>query len=174
MQILTNETNSRKRKSDNATITEFLPGTYVLAEYPDSGMGPRAPDKLFTPRQGPFLVLEKERDGRSYLLRDLATQKIKSVNIHRLREYLVDEFQTSPEEVANREHDFLPIRCISAHKGNIKKVSSLQFFVEWNDPTEDNSWEPWSGVRTTEALHTYLRAKNLSRLIPKRFKSEKP
>jgi len=127
MQISIDETNSRKRKTDEK-LTEFQPGSYVLVSYPDSGMGPRAPDKLFTPLQGPYLVLEKERNGRSYLLRDLATQKTKSVQVHRLKEYLVDEFQTSPEEVANREHDYISIRCISAHKGNTKRVSTLKFF----------------------------------------------
>ena len=64
MQMRTDEINSRKRKSDEK-LTEFQPGSYVLVSYPDSGMGPRAPNKLLTPLQGPFLVLEKERDGRS-------------------------------------------------------------------------------------------------------------
>ena len=141
-----------------------------MVSYPDSGMGPRAPNKLLTPLQGPFLVLQNEHDGRSYLLRDLATQKTRSVQVHRLHEYFVDEFQTTPNEVANKEHDYVSIRCITSHKGNTKKVSTLQFLVKWEDPSEQDSWEPWGNVRTTAALHTYLNANNLAKLIPKRFK----
>jgi hypothetical protein len=55
-------------------------------------------------------------------------------------------------------------------KGDIKRVSSLTFHVKWlgYDDTH-NTWEPWKEVRDVEILHTYLRANNLTKIIPKKF-----
>jgi hypothetical protein len=36
-------------------------------------------------------------------------------------------------------------------------------------PSEE-TWEPWANMRDTAALHNYLSANNLEKLIPKKYK----
>ena len=72
---------------------------------------------------------------------------------------------------ARRDYMEFYIEAITAHKGNTKKVSTLTFLVKWlNYGDSYNSWEPWSGLRLTDQLHTYLRSKNLGSLIPAKLR----
>ena len=54
--------------------------------------------------------------------------------------------------------------------GDPKRVTTLKFLIKWlgYDDTH-NTWEPWKEVRDVEVLHTYLRANNLTKIIPKKF-----
>lgn len=55
-------------------------------------------------------------------------------------------------------------------RGDIKRKSSLEFFVKWlNCNEEENLWTPYSHLRDTQQLHDYLTSKNLRHLIPKKF-----
>jgi hypothetical protein len=52
-----------------------------------------------------------------------------------------------------------------------KRVTTvLKFLIKWlgYDDTH-NTWELWKEVRDVETLHTYLRANNLQKIIPKKF-----
>ena len=65
------------------------------------------------------------------------------------------------------------IEAITAHKGNTKKVSTLTFLVKWlNYSEEHNSWEPWSALRLTDQLHTYLKNAGLKALVPYNLRGE--
>ena len=43
----------------------------------------------------------------------------------------------------------------------------MRFLVRWSDG--DETWEPWSNVRRTEACHLYLEKYNMKHLIPREF-----
>jgi hypothetical protein len=47
----------------------------------------------------------------------------------------------------------------------------MDFKVRWKgyDESED-SWLPWSELRANPALHVYLTAKSLEKLIPREFR----
>jgi len=52
------------------------------------------------------------------------------------------------------------------------KTTSL-FKVKWlNYSDEDNTEEPWTNVKSTLALHEYLKSINLSHLIPKQYQDD--
>jgi hypothetical protein len=64
------------------------------------------------------------------------------------------------------------IETILNHRGDKKKRSTLEFEVKWlGYPDSYNSWEPWSNLRGTDALHLYLRTHGMASLIPTRFRT---
>ncbi len=68
------------------------------------------------------------------------------------------------------DQDEFVIERIMEHKGDLSKKSTLRFRVRWLGYQEsDDTWEPWSNLSKTEALHAYLRAIGQARHIPKQF-----
>ena len=63
------------------------------------------------------------------------------------------------------------IESILQHKGDHKKLSTLEFKIKWLGYDETyNSWEPWSNLREMEILHQYLIAHNIKQIVPNQFK----
>ena len=66
-------------------------------------------------------------------------------------------------------HSFF-IEKISDHRGKLSHRQSLQFFVSWMVYNQlYDSWEPYGNLRDSTHLHSYLREKNLTQLIPTKF-----
>jgi hypothetical protein len=64
--------------------------------------------------------------------------------------------------VARRDYSEYFISNVLAHKGDIKKVSTLTFLIEWHGYDElYNLWEPWNNLREVSQLHEYLIRKGL-------------
>ena len=73
-----------------------------------------------------------------------------------------------PLDIARRDYMEYFIEKVIAHRGDPGRVSTLWFQVKWlNFDETHNTWEPWSGIRLTNAVHAYLREINLVRLFPK-------
>ena len=148
-----------------AARTEFPINSYVLLEYPDS-----PPSRLHAKKRGPYQVIKFHKND--YTLRDLISHKELTVNITRLTPFVYDPLYTDPRKVAMAEQEEFDIDFILAHRGNLNLKSTLEFKVRWLDHDESHdSWEPWSALRDTDALHAYLQLKGLERFIPKKFKS---
>ena len=81
----------------------------------------------------------------------------------------------NPKEVAMRDNEEFVVESIQEHRGDITKLTSLEFRVRWlgYDATHD-TWEPWKGLRATEKLHRYLIANNLHRMVPRKFQENYP
>jgi hypothetical protein len=48
----------------------------------------------------------------------------------------------------------------------------MEFLVHWKGyDNQENTWEPWIGLRDTKVLHEYLYSKGLKKLIPKKFRN---
>ena len=78
-----------------------------------------------------------------------------------------------PMDSARRDYMEFYIVAITAHKGNTKKVATLTFFVKWlNYSEKHNSWEPWSALRLTDQLHTYLKNVGLKAMVPHNLRGE--
>jgi hypothetical protein len=77
---------------------------------------------------------------------------------------------TDPLAIAARDNDVFEVESIINHFGDPKTKSKMDFQVRWLgfDASEDR-WLPWSEVRNLPALHTYLRANNMVKLIPKKY-----
>ena len=57
------------------------------------------------------------------------------------------------------------------HRGKLSHQKSLHFFVSWMGYDESyDSWEPFANLRDSDHLHSYLREKNLTQLIPTKFR----
>ena len=146
-----------------AARTEFPVDSYVLLDYPED-----PPTRLHAKKRGPFQVVKFHEN--EYTLRDLVTNKERIVHITRLSPFEYDPLYTDPLQVAVKEQEEFFIEAILAHRGNTNLLSTLEFRVRWLGFDESSdTWEPWKNVRTTKQLHSYLKAKGLSRLIPKKF-----
>ncbi len=147
----------------------FALESFVLLRYP-LGLGNqhRPPTKLHTRWQGPFRVIGMS--GDQYTLQNLVTMKTSQHHGRELAPFKWNAAITKPEQVAQTDQDEFVIERIMEHKGDLSKKSTLRFRVRWLGYQEsDDTWEPWSNLSKTEALHAYLRAIGQARHIPKQF-----
>ena len=146
------------------TVTVFETGSFVLVKRRDG-----TPSRLHTVWLGPMKVLENT--GPEYRLLNLITMKEKLYHAQHMKPFLFNPHQTDPTDVARRDYVEYFVEKILDHKGKPKRLTSLEFLVKWfNYDDEHNSWEPYTNLRKTAGLHTYLREKNLLSLIPKEFR----
>jgi Chromo (CHRromatin Organisation MOdifier) domain len=143
--------------SHDKVITIFETGTYVLIQNVDQ------PQMRFhTKWSGPFQVLEHQNSEHKLL--DLITKLVHST---RIKEFNFNPMEVDPLDIAQRDYLEYFVEEILEHRGNPKKVSTLQFLVKWLNYTEDyNTWEPLANLRLVGPLHKYLRANQMEKLIP--------
>jgi len=72
-----------------------------------------------------------------------------------------------PRQIANVDQDMIDIHEIIKHTGTSNRRGQMTFLVRWSDG--DETWEPWSNVRRTEACHAYLEKHNMKHIIPREF-----
>jgi Chromo (CHRromatin Organisation MOdifier) domain len=76
-----------------------------------------------------------------YALLDLVTKKEKNIHAKRIKQFHFSP-TADPLDIARRDYLELFVEEILAHRGNVKKDSTLQFFVKWQGyPDSSNSWE---------------------------------
>jgi Chromo (CHRromatin Organisation MOdifier) domain len=84
-----------------------------------------------------------------------------------MKQFHFDPMRTDPSDVARKDYLEFFVEDILAHRGDTKRLSTLQFRVKWLAYDEsNNSWEPWANLREMEVLHKYLISKNLRQLVP--------
>ena len=171
--------NSKKENNShiagaNSKLTEFSVGDYVLVDYPVSNHHKGPPNKLLTNRRGPMKIVY--RKGDHYALLDLASNKqTEPRHIKYLHPFHYDKELVDPRTVANADKEFYDVDKILQHKGSKRTPSKMTFEVLWK-PVDDNpaetTWEPWSNVKTTIALHQYLAANNMNEIIPIQYQKD--
>ena len=120
------EKHMNKRRSSNA-ITEFRHNSFVLIQYPDSAMGPRAPTKLHTPWRGPMRVVSNI--GAEYIVHDLVQNKDIPIHVTRMKVFEHDPKRTDPLAIAARDNEEFEIDFIVSHSGDPKRKSDMDFLV---------------------------------------------
>jgi hypothetical protein len=141
----------------NTTVTIFPHGTYVKVQWPRTGMGARAPNKLRMPWRGPYQV-EKRKRGE-YECRELATGNIYTFSEHLLQEYHADPKYDNPREVALKEQQLFDIEEVFDIKGNPRKRESVEVYIKW-DGEESPSWNNWHRTYTNNAkIQKFLKEK---------------
>ena len=164
-----------KHKLTTATIlTSHLTNDFVLVEYPSTGLKSGPPSKLMTNLRGPMKVISKDKEGLTYQLQDLVTFQTEKVHVKRIHPFYYDPIQTDPRQVANVDKQTWDVDKILSHKGNPNKTSTLQFKVLWksvNNTPAEVTWEPYSNLRTTAALHLNLTNHKMKKLIPPQYKN---
>ena len=147
---------------------------YVLLEYPGSALVKgRPPNKLLPNLRGPFRIIS--RIGDKYKLRSLIDGEEEETHISRIHPFHFDANQTSPRDVAKRDIiSLFDIEEILDHSGTKNdKSSEIDFLVKFvGYDNEHNLWLPYSELRDTSVLHTYLIRNKMKRLIPTKFRDQ--
>ena len=144
---------------------ELAPNSYVLVHYRTGA----PPSRLHTHWRGPMRVVSGSKSR--YLLYDLITHKEKTYHITDIKPFLFDPATTDPVDVARRDYQEFFIEKILEHRGNTNLKSDIEFLVSWLGFTSDhNSWEPYSNLRDTSQLHSYLTEFKMTQLIPAKFR----
>jgi transposase InsO family protein len=144
---------------------EFPIGSYVLVHYRTGA----PPSRLHTCWRGPLKVVNG-KDSR-YTLLDLISGKETIYHVSDMKVFNFDPAIVNPLDIARRDHMEHFVFQVYDMEGNPRRKKSLKFKVKWlNHNESEDSWEPFANLRDTQALHEYLRSKNLLHLIPKKFK----
>ena len=129
--------------------TTFEVGDLVLASYPE-----RPPDKLTSVWRGPLVVHSIE--NQTYICQDIVTMQVAPYFVTRLKKYH-DDNTIEPLALAAIDRDELEVEAIVGHTGSYKDRNSMKFRVRWKDfQPEDDTWEPWRGVRDLQVLDEYI------------------
>ena len=153
------------------TATTFADNEFVLLEYADGPFGKKPPDKLAMQLAGPFQVVG--HTGNEYTIRNLVTLRTQNVFVSRLRPFVYDPNRIVPRIIALKDMNrMFDVRAIVRHKGDLKRKKTLQFLVQWEDQTIEDSWESWATLRDTQALHAYLRHIGKPQFILKKFQMD--
>jgi hypothetical protein len=121
-----------------------------------------------TQLQGPYKVVKSDKS--SYTIENLVDKKHLIVHITNLRPYYFDPGVIYPAIIAMHDNQEFVIEKVLNHRGDRKLRSSMEFLIKWKgfDNKNQNSWEPWSGVRNTEKLHEYLTENKMKSLVNRR------
>ena len=106
-----------------------------------------------------------------HTLLDLITGKEKDYHVTDMKPFVFDSALVDPLDIARRDQMEFFIEKISDHRGKLSHRKSLQFFVSWMGYDQSyDSWEPYANLRDSDHLHSYLREKKLTQLIPSKFR----
>ena len=157
-------------------LTTYNVDQYVLIEYPSSTQHKGPPFKLLTNLRGPMKIIQKI-DENHYKLLDLISNQEENVHIKRIHPFYFDPSIINPYEVAYKDQQQFKIQSILSHRGNRYEQKTMEFEVQW-EPIGDNesviTWESYKSLRSTEALHHYLRQNKMKSLIPAIFRVNNP
>lgn len=127
--------------------TEFAVGNYVLLSYLV-----RPPSKLSARWAGPYRIVTK--NGNNVLLEDLTGGPSKTVDVSRLKHFIVGK-DVDVRAVAAADLGEVEVQVILSHRGTARDRKNLEFEVQWLDG--DVTWEPWERVRKLTAVDEYIR-----------------
>ena len=106
-----------------------------------------------------------------YILLDLITGKEKDYHVSDMKPFVFDSAIVDPLDIARRHQMEFFIEKIPDHRGKLSERKSRQFFVSWMGYDQSyDSWEPFANLRDSTHLHSYSREKNLTQLIPTKFR----
>ena len=106
--------------------------------------------------------------GAEYTVHDLVQNRDITVHVTRLKKFEHDPVRVDLQAVAAKDYGESEVESIIAHTGDPERKSTMDFLVRWAgyDESED-LWLPWSELRLVPALHEYLRANGMERLVLK-------
>ena len=152
------------RATNPKVTTSYEVGSLVLCEQGTSFR--RGPEhKLLPFLAGPFEVMAAE--GDTYTIRNLITNKLRSLHVANLHPYVDDGYQLPPEfaAVADMAGTYLVdhiVRCDPANQVQKKKLRDLRFRVRWLGYEEKfDTWETWSTLKKTPQFRTFLETHTL-------------
>ena len=144
--------------------TVYEDGSYVLQDYPDTGINLGRPNKLHMMRTGPYQVIS--HSGNLYTVKNLVTEQEEIKGIWLLRPFIFDANRTDPKSIALKDHaETFNAEEIRSHDGNWSRKTQMKFVVKWEGHTE-TTVEPWKNVSNSRAMQTYLKELKLENMAP--------
>ena len=128
--------------------TGFPDGSYVLLSY-----NTQPPSKLSARWAGPFRVVS--RKANKVVLEDLTGGKSRSVDVSRLKPFLVGS-GVDPPKLAAADLGEAGVDAVLAHRGDARKRATLEFQIQWTDG--EVTWQKWDDVKKLAAIDEYVRA----------------
>ena len=93
------------------------------------------------------------------------TGEEKYYHVSDMQPFIFDSALVDPLDIARRDHTEFFVEKILDHRGNI------EFQVRWlGYDVSNDSWETYANLRNSEHLHAYLLDKNLTQLIPSKYR----
>ena len=170
-QIDTNMIHLNKKQLSSKQPHEFQVGQYVIYNEPNTFTKTDArTDKLTPHYKGPFQITDV--NSQRINVRNLLTQKVRSVHPAHLHPFIVDTNQVNPTDIAKQASQeyvvdkILKINGQQNAQGKYYK-RGLEFQVRWEgyDESED-SWEPYKELRFHTKFIKYCQDNGLRYLIP--------
>jgi transposase InsO family protein len=172
-QRLQQQKDARHMEATIGDSARFDVDSYVFISYNPQKMNAKPPTKLHPRLKGPYLVANVQ--GDKYSCQNLVTDEIEDYHVTRLREFRYDKRYVDPRDIALRDRDEFYVEKILAHHGDVGRLKTLAFHVQWRGFDESfNSLEPRKTLRETEMLHRYLILHGLQKLIPAKFRENYP
>jgi hypothetical protein len=155
-----------QRLSKTPSHNKFQPGDYILwnpLETPQSFRSSKLSPKLL----GPYEVIEQTKN-------DITCRHVITNFVSMLHSSRVTPFVGSPDAATSAallDRNEYVVDSVIAHRGNPKKLTTLQFLIRWhNYSSEHDTWEPWAEMKKVSVVHNYLHANNMSNIVPQQFK----
>jgi Chromo (CHRromatin Organisation MOdifier) domain len=119
--------------------------------------------KLAPKLLGPYVVIKQ-------LANDISCRHMHSNTDHVFHSSRVSPYigsDVSAKKISMLDTEEYVVESITAHRGSWKRLSSMEFLVNWSGYTAaDSTWERWTNVRDVKALHQYLINIGLEKHIP--------
>jgi hypothetical protein len=157
-----------KRQSNTPSNTHntYQPGDYILwnpLETPQSLRSSKLSPKLL----GPYEVIKQTKNDIS--CKHVVTNITSKLHSSRVTPFIGST--TDAQTAALLDRDEFIVDSVITHRGNTKKISSIEFLIRWfNYSSEHDSWEPWAEMKKVSVVHDYLNKNNMSNIIPKQYK----
>jgi hypothetical protein len=120
--------------------------------------------KLAPKLLGPYVVIKQ-------ITNDITCRHMHSNTEHVFHSSRVSPYigsEVSAKKISMLDTEEYVVESITAHRGSWKRLTSMEFLVNWCGYTPDDStWERWNNVRDVKALHEYLTKIGLQKHIPR-------
>ena len=155
-----------QRLAKTPTHNIYQPGDYLLwnpLETPQSFRSTKLSPKLL----GPYEVIKQTKNDIT--CRHVITNIVSKLHSSRVTPFVGSSGAAS--KVALLDRDEYIVDSVIAHRGDPKKVTTLEFLIRWlNYSSEHDTWEPWAEMKKVSVVHEYLHANQLSNIVPQQFK----
>ena len=163
---------NREMKRPNEKLTVFAVNDRILVDWPKNALtgALSKPNRLNTPRRGPFIVVRKN-DNNTYDVIHAATKLPETFSIWEMHPY--KQTDTNDEDrVARADNDMVVITSVRRHRfvTNNHIMKHLQLEVTFGNGTP--IWQTYDTLKRVEMVHEYLRKHRLGYLLAKAFRPE--
>jgi hypothetical protein len=145
--------NKRQKTKPEHIQNKYQPGDYILWNPKEHSKQLRS-SKLAPKLLGPYLVV-------SQTCNDIVATHLQSGKQHVFHASRVSPYigtTISAKNIGLIDSEEYVVELISSHRGSWKRLSDMEFLVQWTGyPPDESTWEPWRNLKHLGALHEYMK-----------------